>query len=126
MTDTTALENLKYAHACDVALDLSSQEVHELWADIEAKEKRVAELEAAQRWIPVSERLPETPIMYDQFDTIVEFESITGGIGRMVQLLSWNFRTESWYEDLGEFGFEDVTRAVTHWRERPKLPEVQP
>lgn len=46
MTDTSALENLKYAHAIDVPLDLSSQEVHELWADIEARDKRIAELEA--------------------------------------------------------------------------------
>lgn len=46
MTDTSALENLKYAHACDVALDITSQEVHELWADIEAMKKRLAYLES--------------------------------------------------------------------------------
>jgi hypothetical protein len=46
MTESKALENLKYAHACDVALDLSSQDVHELWAEIETRDKRVAELEA--------------------------------------------------------------------------------
>ena len=46
MNDTSALENLKYAHACDFALGLSSQEVHELWAEIDAQSKRIAELEA--------------------------------------------------------------------------------
>lgn len=46
MTDTSALENLKYAHAIDVPLDLSSQDVHELWGEIETRDKRVAELEA--------------------------------------------------------------------------------
>ena len=46
MTDTSALENLKYAHAIDVSLDLSSQAVHELWEEIETRDKRVAELEA--------------------------------------------------------------------------------
>lgn len=51
MTDTSALENLKYAHACDVALDLSSQDVHELWADIEARGRHIAELkESDKHW----------------------------------------------------------------------------
>lgn len=47
VSETTALENLKYAHAIDVSLDLSSQDVHELWEEIEARDKR--------RWIPVQD-----------------------------------------------------------------------
>lgn len=46
MTDQTVLTNLRTAHYGDWGLDLTSQEVHELWADIEARDKRVAELEA--------------------------------------------------------------------------------
>ena len=39
MTDeSTVLNNLRTAHIGDWGVDLSSQEVHELWADIEAKE----------------------------------------------------------------------------------------
>ena len=44
VSETTALENLKYAHAYDVALDLPSQDVHELWAEVEARDKCIAEL----------------------------------------------------------------------------------
>jgi len=47
MTDeSTVLNNLRTAHYGDWGLDLSSQEVHELWAEIETRDKRVAELEA--------------------------------------------------------------------------------
>ena len=35
---STVLNNLRTAHYDDYGLDLSSQEVHELWEDIEAKE----------------------------------------------------------------------------------------
>lgn len=52
VSETTALENLKYAHAIDVPLDLSSQEVHELWAEIErlfVLEKTIAELVAFKK-----------------------------------------------------------------------------
>jgi len=40
MTDesSTVLTNLRTEHNGDWGLDLSSQEAHELWADIEAKE----------------------------------------------------------------------------------------
>jgi len=88
-------------------------------------EDYIAELEAAQRWIPVSERLPDTKIVYDEFDTVIEFDSIDGGIGRMVQLLSWDYINKTWNEDICDEGFVDVTEHVTHWRERPQLPEVQ-
>ena len=60
MTDTSALENLKYAHAIDVPLDLSSQEVHELWAEIETMKKRLAYLEAERivEWV-FEDQLPD-------------------------------------------------------------------
>ncbi len=86
---------------------------------------RIAELEAAQRWISVSERLPDTKILYDNFDVIVEFENIeNGGMTRRVELMSYDFRNKSWNDDCGEYGFYPVA-GVTHWRERPTLPEVQ-
>ena len=86
---------------------------------------RIAELEAAQRWIPVSERLPDTKIVYDKFDVIVEFENIkNGGTTRCVELMSYDYRNKSWNDDCGEYGFYPVA-GVTHWRERPTLPEVE-
>ena len=86
---------------------------------------RIAKLEAAQRWIPVGERLPDTKIVYDKFDVIVEFENIkNGGTTRCVELMSYDYRNKSWNDDCGEYGFYPVA-GVTHWRERPTLPEVQ-
>ena len=86
---------------------------------------RIAELEEAQRWIPVSERLPDTKIVYDKFDVIVEFEDIENGVmTRCVELMSYDYRNKSWNDDCWEFGFYPVA-GVTHWRERPTPPEVQ-
>lgn len=86
---------------------------------------RIAELEAERRWIPVSERLPDTKIVYDEFDVIVELGDIESGeMIRRVDLLSYDYRNKSWNDDCGEFGFYPVT-GVTHWRERPTPPEAQ-
>ena len=88
-------------------------------------EARIAELEAERRWIPVSERLPDTKILYDKFDVIVELGDIeNGGTTRCVELMSYDYRNKSWNDDCGEYGFYPVA-GVTHWRERPTLPEVQ-
>ena len=100
---------------------------------------RIAELEAENdqltvrwrqerqddKWIPVSERLPDTKIVYDKFDVIVEFEDIENGVmTRCVELMSYDYRNKSWNDDCWEFGFYPVA-GVTHWRERPTPPEVQ-
>lgn len=85
----------------------------------------IAELEAERRWIPVSERLPDTKIVYDEFDVIVELVDIVNGEKiRHVDLLFYDYRNKSWNDDCGEFGFYPVT-GITHWRERPTPPEVQ-
>ena len=86
---------------------------------------RIAELEAERRWIPVSERLPDTKIVYDEFDVIVELVDIVSGEKiRRVDLLSYDYRDKSWNDDCWKLGFYPVT-GVTHWRERPIPPEVQ-
>ena len=108
MTDTSALENLKYAHAIDVSLDLSSQEVHELWAEIETRDKRVAELEAAQRWIPVSERLPE-----ENVTVLVVTKRNRNPVVAWMRLGFWRSRGV------------DFALSVTHWMPLPQPPEVQ-
>ena len=89
-----------------------------------ALESYIAELEEKQRWIPVSERLPEAQIIFDGFDTIVEFETIEGRVEKVVQLLFWDCRDKTWNEDICDEGFVNVTGCVTHWRERPTPPEV--
>ena len=88
-------------------------------------EEYIAKLEEERRWIPVSERLPDTKIVYDKFDVIVELVDIVNGeMIRHVDLLSYDYRNKSWNDDCGEFGFYPVA-GVTHWRERPTPPEVQ-
>ena len=85
--------------------------------------KRIAELEAAQRWIPVSERLPE--------------------VGKVVHVISMNYieyftKTELVYETavlveingVKMFGFVNEfsvwkSSDVTHWMYTMPLPEVQ-
>ena len=107
--------------------DLSNKETEytDLWDDALALYARIAELEEERRWIPVSERLPDTKIVYDKFDVIVELVDIVNGdMIRHVDLLSYDYRNKSWNDDCGEFGFYPVT-GITHWRERPTPPEVQ-
>ena len=83
--------------------------------------KRIAELEAAQRWIPVSERLPE--------------------VGKVVHVISMNYieyftKTELVYETavlveingVKMFGFVNENSVwssgdVTHWMYAVPLPE---
>jgi hypothetical protein len=84
--------------------------------------KRIAELEAAQRWIPVSERLPE--------------------VGKVVHVISMNYieyftKTELVYETavlveingVKMFGFVNENSVwssgdVTHWMYAVPLPEA--
>ena len=73
---------------------------------------RIAELEAAQRWIPVSERLPdgghrefyEVACIYQDFGELALFSK-----GRWVI-----------YEGENEY---DVTKRVKFWRKRQYLPD---
>ncbi len=101
------------------------RDIDKVFDALSAAEARIAELEGEQRWIPVGERLPDTKIVYDKFDVIVEFENIeNGGTTRCVELMSYDYRNKSWNDDCGEYGFYPVA-GVTHWRERPTPPEVQ-
>jgi hypothetical protein len=67
-------------------------------------EKRIAELEAANRWIPVSERLPDEQIWVNATNGIVTFPSIFG-YGEWMS-------SGGWIND------------VTHWRPLPQPPEL--
>lgn len=71
---------------------------------------RIAELEAAQRWIPVSERLPEP---YTRV-----LACIKSGYMEVDYMYS---------EPIVDVGIADFNSLdnVTHWMPLPKLPEVQ-
>ena len=68
---------------------------------------RIAELEEKQRWIPVSERLPE-----DLQSIIVFTKDRKTHIIRFLELY-------------GREGFGSLSDIVTHWMPLPELPEVQ-
>jgi len=71
---------------------------------------RIAELEAAQRWIPVSERLPEDT---ERMLTIVcdAFEDTTA-----ISILQH-------YGDGDWFSWDSGRYVVTHWMPLPELPK---
>ena len=76
---------------------------------------RIAELEAAQRWIPVSERLPEDGetvfvIIHDGFE---RFEN-GNEVARLTYLGNGNW-----------WSWESERYVVTHWMPLPQPPEVQ-
>jgi hypothetical protein len=73
-------------------------------------QQRIAELEEAQRWIPVSERLPELRV--GRVDLVY---TVYGEIHSAMYLGNgWT----SLYRDFR-------SNEVTHWMPIPKLPEVQ-
>jgi len=87
------------------------EQVANLKAENAAFQSRIAELEAAQRWIPVSERLPEVngyymAVVVDGFDDSRSVETL-----RYFGDGDW-FTWSDWY-------------VVTHWKEKPELPKVQ-
>ena len=79
-------------------------------------QKRIAELEAAQRWIPVEERLPEIINGMEYYDAVVEGEEF-------VEIALWDGWHKTWNLYDGGDSYS-CTTFVTHWRERPTLPEV--
>lgn len=80
-------------------------------------EEYIAELEAERRWIPVSERLPDTGNTLKYYDVILEGED-------SVAVALW----DGWYKNWSLYEVGDgyvSTTLVTHWRERPTPPEVK-
>lgn len=94
----------------------------------DALNKRIAELEEAQRWIPVSERLPEIEDGDSKDYDVV----LTYPFRRDVIVATWSYdaldktHRRRWFDcSSDEWGSDDITEYVTHWRERPTPPEVQ-
>lgn len=79
----------------------------------------VATVEAEQRWIPVSERLPESgaPILF--YDSILEI--INKGT-----CTAWNADNTNlhWFTDDNLFYFGNRSEYITHWMPLPEPPIV--
>ena len=74
---------------------------------------RIAELEAAQRWIPVSERLPQIGVRVLFYNNFIK--NIHKG---------W-YSGDEWVSDIGVFYNGDKLKRITHWMPLSTPPEVQ-
>jgi len=98
-------ENDKY-NAYTIYRDGRRLEPQPLAEYIEKLESRIVELEAKQRWIPVSERLPEE---YEEVLVIFTGFNFDGGLWKKMRVCS----IEDW-EYIGN---------PTHWMPLPEPPE---
>lgn len=74
---------------------------------------RVAELEAAQQWIPVTERLPER-----QGNTALNARYLVLYLGYYHDVIVFSPSNKKWLS-----GEEDKTEFVTHWMPLPEPPK---
>jgi hypothetical protein len=103
---------------------IGSLTLHETWKaekqhlmeQIAALEAELAAAREASKWIPVGERLPDTPGMYETRISLPSFNEITGLPNTVV------CNGEDYYDEKGWFN----NLPYTHWRELPAPPEVTP
>ena len=94
---TIIIKNLTTSNA-----GLKQKKIEQLEEIIQASRNRIAELEEQQRWIPVSESLPE-----DQEFVIILYKGVVD--------------VTSYHAD----GFAHTFDHVTHWQELPQPPESE-
>lgn len=101
--------NLNYCDSCSAEANI------EHWNNRpieDALRARIAELEAAQRWIPVSERLPE--VNEDVFTVVYDTNDGSTSVSALKH-----------HGDGVWFIWDKGYYVVTHWMPMPKLPEAQ-
>ena len=109
MSDMFKLVNaMELAKKARVGMELTYFDVIELLGEINSLYEYIDELKSAQRWVPVSERLPEIGIR-------VLTSDVTGYI-------STDFIVEL---DMSLCTFHLQRKLVTHWMPLPQPPEVQ-
>ena len=80
---------------------------------------RNAELEAAQRWIPVSERLPE----FNKVVAVIDMSDKDSHLCNVYETaILVEVRGDTRFGFIGHSGWD--SSDVTHWMPLPKLPEV--
>jgi Lar family restriction alleviation protein len=81
---------------------------------------RIAELEAEQRWIPVSERLPE----FNKVVAVIDMSDKDSHLCNVYETaILVEVRGDTRFGFIGHSGWD--SSDVTHWMPLPKLPEVQ-
>lgn len=111
MSDMFKLVNaMELAKTARVGMSLTYFDVIELLGEINSLYEYIAELESAQRWIPVSERLPDNWKSVLTIDISKSTRDMaTAFYNPETSLWSNNFSWDSW---------------VTHWMPLPEPPIV--
>jgi hypothetical protein len=83
-------------------------------------QQRIAELEAAQRWIPVEERLPE----FNKVVAVIDMSDKDSHLCNVYETaILVEVRGDTRFGFIGHSGWD--SSDVTHWMPLPELPEVQ-
>ena len=119
-------EDAEWAHANEWETPITLGDHLDAAADaLEAADRRIAELKAAQRWIPVKERLPDDVgsylVYYHEWsngDFLPKYDDYRIRVMRFMNNGKWcmpvctDKRCEA-----------DTNREVTHWRKLPQPPQ---
>ena len=119
-------EDAEWAHANEWETPITLGDHLDAAADaLEAAEKRIAEIEAAQRWIPVEERLPDDVgsylVYYHEWsngDFLPKYDDYRIRVMRFMNNGKWCMPvcTDKRCE-------VDTNREVTHWQPLPQPPK---
>ena len=105
--------------------EIMSQGIDGMAKTIQEQAKRIAELEAANQWISVEDKLPEPEIpvlaIVNGFDGILTLERRWEICNPHIECYFPDFLYWDWIDNDGQY-FED---RVTHWMPLPEPPKEQ-